>query len=260
MKDFFHSLVSWVRYRGKALSKHGVHSPFVFSFVTEVLNDRTRFPEYREIEALRTLLEKDNTMLQRTDLGAGSRRSSRQSVAAIARISLQSPRYAQLLFRLARYFKPGNIIELGTSLGISALYLAKALPGTEVYTVEGDPMVADRAEALFDQAGAGNILLVRGNFDDVLPGLRGKGVTPGLVYIDGNHTRAATLRYFYQLLPQTDENSILVFDDIYWSKEMTGAWEEIYRHPSVQYSIDLFRIGIVFFRPARVKQHFILKF
>jgi len=53
----------------------------------------------------------------------------------------------------------------------------------------------------------------------------------------------------------------LVFDDIHWSAEMEKAWLEIKSHPSVQYTIDIFFLGFVFFRPDfKVKQNFSIRF
>ena len=63
------------------------------------------------------------------------------------------------------------------------------------------------------------------------------------------------------LIKKTDENSILIFDDIHWSEEMELAWKEIQNHPLVTVTIDLFFIGIVFFRKENiVKQHFQINF
>jgi predicted O-methyltransferase YrrM len=65
------------------------------------------------------------------------------------------------------------------------------------------------------------------------------------IFVDANHRKAPTLSYFEICLPKVHENSIMIFDDIYWSKEMTEAWEQIKQHPSVGISIDLFQFGIV---------------
>ncbi len=80
-----------------------------------------------------------------------------------------------------------------------------------------------------------------------------------MVYIDGNHTKNATLSYFNQLLPKVTSQSILIFDDIYWSSEMEDAWEQIKNHPKVTVTIDLFELGIVFFNPELSKENFVLR-
>jgi predicted O-methyltransferase YrrM len=81
-----------------------------------------------------------------------------------------------------------------------------------------------------------------------------------MVFFDGNHKKEATLRYFDMCLSHIHNNSILLFDDIHWSKGMKEAWENIRQHPSVVVSIDLFSMGIVFFRKELSKQDFVLRF
>ena len=80
-----------------------------------------------------------------------------------------------------------------------------------------------------------------------------------LLYIDGNHTKEATLRYFQKLLPYTHNDSVMIFDDIHWSAEMEEAWEEIKKHPAVTVTIDTFFWGFVFFRKEQEKQDFVIR-
>ena len=76
------------------------------------------------------------------------------------------------------------------------------------------------------------------------------------VFFDGNHKKKPTLSYFKQCLEVAHEDSIFIFDDIYWSTEMTEAWQEIKKHPKVTLSIDCFEMGIVFFKKEQAKEHF----
>jgi predicted O-methyltransferase YrrM len=239
---------------------HGMHSPFVFEFITKVLNDTTRYPDYELIETWRKKLLADNHSVQVTDLGAGGRDGSRK-ISEIARLSLKPKKYAQLLYRIARFYKPASIIELGTSLGITTAYLSKASAQTPVVTIEGDSNIASVARQNFEELGLKNIDLLTGNFEDRLPEALGRFPEPGLVFIDGNHRKEPTLSYFNLLMHQFNNDSILIFDDIHWSKEMELAWEEIKKDERVQATIDLFFIGIVLFRKEfREKQHFLVRF
>ena len=79
-----------------------------------------------------------------------------------------------------------------------------------------------------------------------------------LVYFDGNHSKKATLDYFEALLPTICNDSIWIFDDIHWSADMEEAWKIIKNHPKVSVTIDIFQLGIVFFRTEQVKEHFII--
>lgn len=242
---------------------HGVHSPFVFDFITKVLNDDREFYAYRRIENLRKMMRYNETTVVVKDLGAGSRvaKSSERKVKDIARGSLKPKKYGQLLFRMADYYGAENIIELGTSLGITTAYLASAREGSRVITLEGADAIAAQAVDNFNSLQLRNIELIKGNFDDTLS-LALKAVDKvDLAFIDGNHAYQPTVHYYRQLLPSLHDESVLVFDDIHWSADMEKAWDEIKRDERVTLSIDLFFIGIVFFRKEnKVKQHFTIRF
>ena len=64
------------------------------------------------------------------------------------------------------------------------------------------------------------------------------------------------MRNFTCCLPFIEESTILVFDDIYWSRDMTQAWETILKDSRVIVSIDCFNLGFIFFRKEQPKQHF----
>lgn len=242
---------------------HGVHSPFVFNFIKNVLNDRRNFYAYDKIEKLRTTLLMDHTEVKVVDLGAGSSLGdgARRTVASICRNTSKSPKYGQLLFRISQYFQPAVMVELGTSLGISSSYLASGNPGGRLITCEGSDAVAGLAERNFSALKMENIQMVRGNFDDTLPGILQENPQIDLAFIDGNHRKDPTLSYFYSLLPCVSEYSVIIFDDIHWSPGMEEAWNTIKDHPAVTLSIDLFFVGLVFFRKEFLeKQHFVIRF
>jgi predicted O-methyltransferase YrrM len=245
--------------RGK--SRHGTHSPFVYRLVDEVIYDFSPKSVYGEIENIRGQLLSDNTMITVTDLGAGSmlNNNRQKKVSEIARNALKPFRLAQLLFRLADDMKPRNMIELGTCLGTTSLYLRKAAPGAAMFTLEGCPETARVAAEVFKKSGTKGIRQVIGNFDDTLPDvIRGLDQLD-FVFVDGNHQKDATLKYFEWCLPKAHENTLLVFDDIYWSRGMKGAWEVIKAHPQVTITVDLFWIGLVFFRKGQVKEDFLIR-
>jgi predicted O-methyltransferase YrrM len=242
---------------------HGMHSPFVFDFILNVLNNGSHYDPPPEIEAQRKKLLKDKRQLQIEDLGAGSRSgtSRQKTVAQIANDAMKPERYAQVLYRLVKHYQPSSVVELGTSLGITTSYLSTANPEAIITTIEGSKAVMEIARENLRTLQCKNVRQVHGNFDlvlgEVLQGLQ----SVDLAYIDGNHRYEPTIRYFHQFLDKTHAGTILVFDDIHWSEEMEKAWEEIKAHPSVQYTIDIFFLGFVFFRKEfRVRQDFIVRF
>ncbi|MBO9632401.1 MAG: class I SAM-dependent methyltransferase [Chitinophagaceae bacterium] len=255
----------YIRYYLTAMNGkgHGVHSPFVFEFITHLLNDNKQYAAYDKVEALRQELLEEDAVIEVEDMGAGSTlaKTSNRSIASIAKHAAKPPKYAQLLFRLVNYYQPETILELGTSLGISTCYMAMANPHAYVVTGEGSNAIAAEATRNFHAMNLPFVELVEGNFDDTLGEMLESMPIVDMAFIDGNHRQEPTLRYFNQILPHTHNFSMMVFDDIHWSAEMEAAWEAIKAHPQVRMSIDLFFVGIVFFREEfKVKQHFTIRF
>ncbi|MBM3416279.1 MAG: SAM-dependent methyltransferase [Bacteroidetes bacterium] len=242
---------------------HGTHSPFVFDFISKVLNDKAPYPAYGMVEGLRRQLLRDSRMFAVEDFGAGSAflKKHQRSIKSIARNTAKSKKYGQFLFRMVRYYQPSTIIEMGTSLGITTSYLSLARPEAKIVTMEGAAAIADVAGQNFRKLSLANIEIAKGNFDDTLSAVLDKLPLVDFAFIDGNHRQLPTERYFHTLLQKAGNDSIMVFDDIYWSREMEEAWKAIKDHPAVRCSIDLFFIGIVFFRREfQEKQHFIIRF
>jgi predicted O-methyltransferase YrrM len=268
----------YLQYKLKARNEHSIHSPFVFKLYCEVIKSKEEYPAFDELNKLRAQLLRNNQIIEVTDLGAGSKKlSNKRKVSEIAKVSVIKKKYGELLFRLVNHFQPKTILELGTSLGLSALYMAKANPQAELITIEGCPNTFAFAKNFIKTHN--NVSPLRGD-DHTTPkagGQRGCRVvnssfetafentltnqTFDFVYIDGNHTYEATLKYFHELLKIINENSVLIFDDIYWSAGMTKAWEEIKLHPQVTVTIDLFKMGLVFFRKEnKQKEDFCLRY
>lgn len=251
-------------YLAAANSKgHGTHSPFIFDFITKVLNDRKRYADYARVEQLRHDLLKNPSVLDIKDMGAGSGadHTNQRSVASIAKHAAKPKKYGQLLYRMIKHYQPHTILELGTSLGITTSYLATAAPAARIVTMEGAESILAVAKNNFEKLQLRNIETVEGNFDQQLPSLAGRLPVIDFAFIDGNHRLEPTYRYFQQVLEKSHDQSILVFDDIHWSGEMEDAWSVIRAHEAVSCTIDLFFIGIVFFRPEfKEKQHFTIRF
>jgi predicted O-methyltransferase YrrM len=144
---------------------------------------------------------------------------------------------------------------------MSSAYLASAVPGAKLITVEGSSTIATIAKRNFRFLGLTDIELVNGNFDNTLPEILQKHSSIDLAFIDGNHRKQPTINYFNLLVHKIPHSSILIFDDIHWSKEMEEAWVEIKNDSRVMLTIDLFFIGIVFFKDDfKTKQHFVIRF
>ncbi|MCX6230580.1 MAG: class I SAM-dependent methyltransferase [Bacteroidetes bacterium] len=255
-------LFKYFNYFVSAKTKHDIHSPFVFQLLTKAIKQKTSATAFTEIEALRNSLLKNKSMITIEDFGAGSRTNNGNSrqICEIAKNQAKSPKYAQLLYRLVEYFQPENVLELGTSLGISTAYMAKAAPNAKITTIEGSESIASMAVENFKSLNIQNISIIKGNFDVQLPLMLENSDPLDFVFFDGNHRKTPTLSYFKSCLKHKNNNSVFVFDDIHWSAEMEEAWEIIKQSPEVSVSVDLFFIGLVFFRKESTKEHFIIRF
>ncbi len=252
----------YLKYYFSSKSKYAIHSPFVFSLLTGVIQNRKKYSEYKIIENIRKKLFHNNNFINVTDLGAGSnsKAKDKRKIKDIAKKYSQASKYGKLLFRLAKHFQPETIIELGTSLGISTMYQSVAVPQSKIITIEGCEKTAQIAQENFNQLKLKNIELITGNFDNVLPGILKNINKLDYVFFDGNHTKEATIEYFNQCLKKSHSKTLFVFDDIHWSEGMEEAWNFIKKHEKVIITIDLFFMGLVFFNENISKQDFVISY
>lgn len=255
----YYQIKQYIKFLIKSSNQHGVHSPFVYDLVTQCFYDKTKYPHYKKLDNFRKHLKQTNLELDITDFGAGSTKlkSNNRKVSDIATHVSISKKNAKLLYRVAKYFKPDTVLELGTSLGLATQALALGNPNSKITTIEGCPQISAYTNSNFQLEQLDAINLLTGNFSEVIPKL--DEAKWDLIFFDGNHQKDATLKYFEMLLPKSHNNSIFIFDDIYWSKGMTETWKTIKKHPKVTVTIDTFYWGIVFFRKEQVKEHFTIR-
>ncbi|MES2517970.1 MAG: class I SAM-dependent methyltransferase [Bacteroidota bacterium] len=243
-------------------NEHSLHSPFVFDLYTKIIQSKNELPIFKEIENLRKKLLKNRSIIEITDFGAGSRiyKTNQREIRQIAKNAEKNPKFGKLLFRLIQFFKPTTIFDLGTSLGITTIYESKAYAESKVFTFEGCPATAVVAQENFEVSNCKNIEIIVGNLDETLPKTMQRIEQLDFAFFDANHRYQPTVNYFEICLQKATEESVFVFDDIHWSDEMHEAWQYIKKHPQVMISIDLFFVGLVFFRKNQPKQDFILRF
>jgi predicted O-methyltransferase YrrM len=257
--------LAYLRYWLRSGNAHGLHSPFIYGLYTTVICHNGKFKAFGPIEVRRRELLRSTQRITVTDFGAGSQvagtNGRERRLRDIARHAAKPSRLAELLFRLVNHFQPATILELGTSLGLTTAYLAAADSRHQVITFEGCPNTAAVARETFEKLHLRNVQLVTGNLDQTLPATLAELAKPiDFVFFDGNHRYEPTLRYFEQCLAKAHENSVFVLDDIHWSAEMEQAWATIKAHPAVTVTVDLFYVGLVFFRKKQPKQDFWLRF
>jgi len=252
---------SYLKFLWDSKNEHAVHSPFVFNLLTKCFYDKKEKPEYQILRNYRKSLLENKNFIEVTDFGAGSKvfKSNRRQISKIASTAGISPKKAELLFRVVNYFKPENILEIGTSLGLATSALALGNPKAKVITLEGCPQTANIAQNQLDEFNCKNVENVISEFESFLISENLQATHYNLIYFDGNHSKKATLAYFDLLLSTITNDSVWIFDDIHWSAEMEEAWEIIKQHPKVIVTIDTFQWGFVFFRREQKKEHFVIR-
>jgi predicted O-methyltransferase YrrM len=236
----------------------GVHSPSLFHFTKFVIYNKSSYYIFSSIEEIRRKLKKDKRILNVDDFGTGIKKS--KSIAEIASKSIKSAKYGQLLYRLTDYIKARNILEFGTSLGLTTSYLASSSSISRVVSLEGSKQIATIAIENFGLLNIKNIQIVTGNIDLTLSKVLNDFDQLDLVFIDANHKSTAVLNYFDECMVKTHKDSMIVVDDIYWSPDMETAWKKIKNNPQVTATIDLFQMGIVFFNPDLHKKHYKMRY
>ena len=242
-------------------NKHGVHSPFVYDLVTKCFNDKTKYPEYQILKSYRKTLQRDPSHIEMRDFGQGSRvfKGTARKVSAVTKTAGMRKKRQKLLFRLGYYFLSENILEFGTSLGLGTIALSLSNKYAFVNTVEGCPNTSKKAAQYFDKFHLKNIQIHQETFREFLLDSKNADQKYDLVLIDGDHNGERTVEYFNALLDKVHNDSLIIFDDIYWSKDMTMAWQKIIANKKVTVSIDTFQWGMVFFRKEQPKQHFLIR-
>lgn len=225
-------------------------SEFLDDFKAEVMDTTKDYYIFQPIEYIRERLKASKESITMKDFGAGKKEGETQrKISEIAAHSLSSKLQCRLLFNLIHYYKTEHILEMGTSLGISTMYLAAANTKNKVLTLEGNPASARLAQHNFKQLNLHNINVEVGEFSKTLTSSLEKLGLVDLAFIDGNHRYEPTLKYYHEIKKYVPSKGMIILDDIYWSDEMNQAWNEVKASKEVVASIDLYYMGILFFDP-----------
>ena len=240
---------------------HGIHSPFLFELIIKVLNNKKPDDDLKNVLEIYTKYKNSKKLLTYNEIGAGTsyRKSKKLSIGEITKTSSVNKKYGSLLFRLIKYFYCEDILELGTSIGISTTFIAQANTKSNFISIEGVTEKINVAKEIRSELNQ-NTKFIVANLNDNLESILKEFEKLDFVYFDANHTKENTLKYFNLCINKSHNDSVFVFDDIHWSKGMEEAWAEIKNNKNVRLSVDLYRMGLIFFRKELSKEHYVIKF
>ena len=250
IRIYIRLLLKYLKFYFSARTIYDLHSPFLVEFTTAVVEDQRHFYAFSFAEDIRERLKQDRTKVSIVELGAGSLVSSKKdrSIQDIVRHTAITPSTGRQLFRIINQFQPSTMLELGTSLGISTIYQAFGNYKAQMITVEGNPNLHPWSEQAFFLCDLKNIEQLEGSFAEKLPIALKKLKKLDYLFIDGDHRMDKTLAYFETCLDSLHNESIVIIADIHWSLDMERCWDKLKAHPKITLSIDLFNLGILFFR------------
>lgn len=235
-------LLYWIRSR----NRHGIQAPFLYELNDSVWRKDCVELIHEPIEAYRKEMLRSNATIHIQDFGAGfsGKRHRERTVSYITRNSSKPPRYARMLYRLTKALSAQTVLELGTSIGVSSLYMATT--GARVVTVEGCPQTAALARAGFSRFPDLRIESLNAEFDQAIDTLLNSSEQFDLLFIDGHHQFEPTLNYINSCMPILSPRAVVVVDDINWSDEMREAWASLCKDSRFTLTVDVFMLGILF--------------
>ena len=119
----------------------------------------------------------------------------------------------RLLSMISHMTNPGQILEIGTYTGYSAICLAEGLGADgHLHTIEQDDERAEIASVFFEKAGlTGKITLHVGDALEIIPQL---DVVFGLVFIDA--AKKQYLDYYHAVFNKVKPGGYILVDNILW--------------------------------------------
>jgi predicted O-methyltransferase YrrM len=253
------------KFQNNAANKNSVNNSFLKQFIDHTVFNKTKSPEFEIIEKERTALTKKGGVIEVTDFSS-KKKGNRPYITEIRKIrqilknESCKPEIARIIYHIIQHTESQNILELGTSFGISTSYMAMANSKARLTTIEGCYGLSDMANQLFKKFQLNNINIENGNIDFLLPNILAGLDKLDFVFFDVFRDEATLVEYYKQCSKHAYENTIFVINNIHDSKEMLSCWNTIKKDEKIQGSIDLFNCGILFFNKKANNEHIKLSY
>ncbi|MDD2435944.1 MAG: SAM-dependent methyltransferase [Massilibacteroides sp.] len=224
-----------IRYR----KGHGVHSPFVFNFITKVIDERAAYYCLKDIELTRKKFFYENEPFHKWEI---------------------RPKYGALLMRISNYLKPQNLLLIGSDLSFSALYSSSYASTTRCVVLEEKTEIAAFSRSVIEKHRAKNILLKEGVYQKTVSEVLEHTDKLDFVYFGYPNDSALDIPVFECILPHLHEHSVLILRGIRKTKDRKEFWNRLCARPEVSVTIDVYELGIAFFNHKIHKKNYIVSF
>ena len=209
---------------------------------------------FEACEKYRSQLLKDDTVVSFEIFGS----DKTMLVKDICKKAASKPIWAQFLFLITKRLLRPNFLEIGTNLGVSGTYILEALKhkkNSKLYTMEGLPQLCKIAQHQFSKVSINSkYKIYQGLYKNTFSKLLMDNNNFNIVFIDGNHKKEPTIKYFSDLQSKLSSPAIIIFDDINWSLDMQKVWRIVKSNKNISYSIDMFKFGILIFDKKKVNK------
>ena len=239
----------YISYYLAGISRHGLHSPFVYTFADEVLYKSSSM-NFEMIEHQRMLMLQSKSKLNNTTL---SKFTSKLTLDA---------KYGKLLQRLVEFYKPQHIIELGMNNGVESNYLLSNSIMQDFpilsYNFQLNTNKLDKIKAHTNSEFAN---YYQSNLFENSYNTEFENQTYiDLCIIHGKSDADDFWNFYDNYKSRLHTHAMVIFTNIRLTNDHYINWQQNTNLPEVTASVELFKMGIIFFRTEQKKQKFILLF
>jgi len=232
------------RFKTRNYKGHGIHSPYLYRFITSVLQEKNPYYCFKQIEALRKKIYSENFSILKNHS---------------KRLRNKDAYNSQIIFRIIQDAPFKTLLELGTYIGIETLYMAMAKPNARCLSITKSAELAALAQKSFQEQELDKIDLRFIKPEDDFKTTLSELDSLDFVLFNYISDPQETLELFKKCLPLNNIGSIFVLMDIHKNQKMDAVWKKIKNHAEVQISIDTYDLGILLFNPELSKKNYVLR-
>lgn len=156
--------------------------------------------------------------------------------------------YGHVLYSLTAFIKPKIILEAGTGLGISCMFLASACSSNNGNVISFEISNSSKLAQSFINSLCSNVIVVNDDFSVFSAYLNVKK-NIDMVYLDAAHSKDALTRYTKNIKGWLKDSSVVIIDDVSYDKNSYEFWKRYSRHEDVKFSALINdRLGFVSFQ------------